>query len=115
MEQYEVLKFFGSNIVVTEFDEWKRHRKIVAPAFSEVRNHWWTRCHLEDVLNDCLQKNNKLAFEESVRAITSLYHGGWRDKQEIVVDEVLHFTMAVSSAMRLLAGGDPNRPLRRPS
>jgi hypothetical protein len=33
------------------------------------------------------QKNNKLAFEESVRAITSLYEGEWRDKQEVVVRE----------------------------
>ena len=35
---YEMLGFFGGNIVTTEFDEWKRHRKIAAPAFSEVMN-----------------------------------------------------------------------------
>ena len=51
--------------------------------------------------NDGSQKNNKLAFEESVRAITSLYKGSWHDKQEIVTDDVLHLTMAVSSAMQL--------------
>jgi hypothetical protein len=33
---YKMLSFFGSNIVTTEFDEWKRHRKIAAPSFSEV-------------------------------------------------------------------------------
>ena len=36
---YELLKFFGDNILTTEFDEWKRHRKVAAPAFSEVRHH----------------------------------------------------------------------------
>ena len=34
---YELLAAFGSNILVTEGDEWKRQRKIAAPAFSEVR------------------------------------------------------------------------------
>jgi len=48
--------------------------------------------------NDSLQKNNKLAFEESVRAITSLYEGLWSGKQEVVVDDALELTMAVSPA-----------------
>ena len=38
VEHYGILKFFGNNIVTTEFDEWKRYRKIAAPAFSEVRD-----------------------------------------------------------------------------
>ena len=37
LEVYELLASFGSNILVTEGDEWKRQRKIAAPAFSEVR------------------------------------------------------------------------------
>ena len=50
------------------------------------------------MLNDGLQKNNKLAFEESVRAITSLYEGLWHGKQEVVVEDALELTMAVSPA-----------------
>ena len=38
VEDYKILQFFGSNIVTTEFEEWKRYRKIAAPAFSEVRH-----------------------------------------------------------------------------
>ena len=34
-------------------------------------------------------------------AITSLYEGGWRDKKEVVVDDVLGLTMAVSSVILL--------------
>ena len=37
LEVYDLLASFGSNILVTEGDEWKRQRKIAAPAFSEVR------------------------------------------------------------------------------
>ena len=34
---YEVLIIFGTNIVASEGEEWKKYRKIAAPAFSEVR------------------------------------------------------------------------------
>lgn len=37
-EQYSAINLFGRNIVTTEGDEWKKHRKIANPAFSEVRN-----------------------------------------------------------------------------
>ena len=36
VEEYDLLRFFGNNILTTEFEEWKRYRKIAAPAFSEV-------------------------------------------------------------------------------
>jgi len=36
--QYTVLLFFGSNIVASEGEEWKKFRKISAPAFSDVRH-----------------------------------------------------------------------------
>lgn len=36
VSQYEVLTFFGRNIIATEGDEWKKYRKISAPAFSDV-------------------------------------------------------------------------------
>ena len=34
--RYEVLNAFGSNIISSEGEEWKKYRKITAPAFSEV-------------------------------------------------------------------------------
>jgi hypothetical protein len=37
INKYVVLLIFGSNIVASEGDEWKKTRKIVAPAFSDVR------------------------------------------------------------------------------
>ena len=95
VELYGVLKFFGSNIVTSEFDEWKPHRKVAAPAFSEVRGYHLTAPGLT---NNGSQKNNKLAFEASVRAVTSLFEGEWVGRQEIIVDDALHLTMTVSSS-----------------
>ena len=51
--------------------------------------------------NNGSQKNNKLAFEESVRAITLLNEGRWHGKQEVVTDDALGLTMGVSSGIRL--------------
>ena len=53
------------------------------------------------VSNDCSQKTSRLAFEESVRAITSLYEGPWRGKQEIITENALSLTMEVSSGAGL--------------
>jgi cytochrome P450 len=36
LEQYAVIALFGHNIVVSEGEEWKKYRKISAPAFSDV-------------------------------------------------------------------------------
>ena len=40
MYRYEVLVIFGPNIVASEGEEWKKYRKIAAPAFSEVCPQW---------------------------------------------------------------------------
>ncbi len=37
MYVYEVVTIFGANIVASEGEQWKKYRKIAAPAFSEVR------------------------------------------------------------------------------
>jgi len=34
----EAVNIYGNNVVTTEGDEWKRHRKIVGPPFNEKNN-----------------------------------------------------------------------------
>ena len=41
-EDYAALSFFGHNIVVSEGEEWKKYRKISAPAFSDVSLPRWS-------------------------------------------------------------------------
>ncbi|KAI9197172.1 cytochrome P450 [Polychytrium aggregatum] len=37
-QEYRAFNIFGSNILTTEGDEWRKHRKIVSPHFSETNN-----------------------------------------------------------------------------
>jgi hypothetical protein len=38
VEHYGILKIFGESVITMEGAEWRRHRKVVAPSFSE-KNH----------------------------------------------------------------------------
>lgn len=52
---------FGRSILTSEGQEWKRHKKVVGPSFSE--------------------KSNKLVFEESLRQAEGLLHV-WKEADE---------------------------------
>ena len=39
LEVYEVLKIYGNNVVTSEGQLWRHHRKITSPPFSEKNNH----------------------------------------------------------------------------
>jgi cytochrome P450 len=36
LQDFKPIKIFGPNILASEGEEWKRYRKMVAPAFSDV-------------------------------------------------------------------------------
>ncbi|KDQ10985.1 hypothetical protein BOTBODRAFT_177679 [Botryobasidium botryosum FD-172 SS1] len=78
---YEILNLYGRNVVTTEHDEWKKHRKIAQPAFSE--------------------RNNKLVWDEASR-LTDEILTEWKGKDAVCVDHVvdmtLPFTLLVISA-----------------
>ena len=39
LEVYESIKIFGNNVVTSEGQTWRQHRKITSPPFSEKNNH----------------------------------------------------------------------------
>ncbi|EIW55340.1 cytochrome P450 [Trametes versicolor FP-101664 SS1] len=73
---YELLATFGTNILVTEGEEWKRQRKIAAPAFSE--------------------RNNKLVWDESLRIVNDMFENLWGDKDAVELDHVLDITIPIT-------------------
>lgn len=69
VEIYAIVDIFGASILTTEGADWKRHRKIVAPAFSE--------------------KSNSLVWRESLRQaqgmlkVWSTLHGNTADDMKV--------------------------------
>lgn len=92
---YEVLSVFGSNIVASEGEIWKKYRKICAPAFSEA--------------------NNKLVWEETIKIMQELFHDVWRDEETTVSKNVLDITLAISQFIIGIAGFGRNMTWQRES
>ncbi|KAK7677694.1 hypothetical protein QCA50_019385 [Cerrena zonata] len=73
---YEGLRVYGSNIIVSEGEEWKRLRKICAPAFTE--------------------NNARLVWEETVHIVEGLFRNVWGDNKEVVYDNALDMTVPLA-------------------
>jgi len=84
IHQYKVLTFFGRNIVASEGEEWKRYRKISAPAFSD--------------------KNNRLVWDETCQIMLDLFDNTWAKKHTISLDNCIDVTLQVALAVIGIAG-----------
>ncbi|KAG5731294.1 putative cytochrome P450, partial [Termitomyces sp. T112] len=76
VSQYTVLAFFGRNIVASEGEEWKKYRKISAPAFSD--------------------RNNKMVWEETIKIMDSLFQDIWGDQQTIITNHCVEITLPIA-------------------
>jgi hypothetical protein len=91
VRRYRALTVFGANIVASEGEEWKKYRKIAAPAFSEVCPSRYSSFNPE-----CpCQKNNKLVWDETILIMMDLFDNVWGDRSEIVVDHCIDITLPV--------------------
>jgi hypothetical protein len=84
---------FGANIVASEGEEWKKYRKIAAPAFSEVRSD--SRGRFVPNAEEGCQKNNKLVWDETIRIVMDLFDNVWGDRSEVVMDHCVDITLPV--------------------
>ncbi|KAI0676499.1 cytochrome P450 [Trametes maxima] len=73
---YQLLTTFGSNILVTEGEEWKRQRKVAAPAFSE--------------------RNNRLVWDETIRIVEDMFENVWGDKDLVELDNIMEVTVPIT-------------------
>ncbi|PCH40705.1 cytochrome P450 [Wolfiporia cocos MD-104 SS10] len=73
VENMGVLSFYGENVVVTEHDEWKRHRKVTAPAFTE--------------------RNMRLVWDVTTKSFEELCEVVWNGLNEIAVDNIADITV----------------------
>lgn len=95
VDDYGALALYGQNIVITEHGEWKKFRKIAAPAFSEVSV---LRAHMLYPLNGftifilfmVVQKNNRMVWEVSLRVTHDLFNEVWKNEDRVVVNDCVH-------------------------
>lgn len=95
LHQYEPLLFFGKNIVASDGEEWKRYRKITAPAFSDVRSVFGMNRAVQLIIIIFLQRNNRLVWDESCHTMLGLFNDVWGDQQKIIVDDSVELTLQV--------------------
>ncbi|KAJ7807793.1 cytochrome P450 [Mycena leptocephala] len=72
----KAIVFFGRNIIASEGDEWKRYRKVCAPAFSE--------------------KNNKLVWDETVKIMADMFNTRWNNADEVTIDHCVEITLPIA-------------------
>lgn len=80
---YTSLDIYGKNVVSTERDAWRRHRKATSPPFTE--------------------KNNHLVWNESIRQAQAML-GSWTGKSDGAIDRVMDDTMRLSLNVISAAG-----------
>ncbi|KDR75778.1 hypothetical protein GALMADRAFT_248465 [Galerina marginata CBS 339.88] len=76
VHHYKALSFYGHNIVASEGDEWKKYRKISAPAFSD--------------------RNNKMVWDSSVDIVHGLFNEVWKNRDLIEVDHCVDITLPIA-------------------
>jgi cytochrome P450 len=67
VDRYGIIDIFGKSIVTVEGQDWRRHRKVVGPSFSE--------------------RSNKLVFEESLRQARAIVEF-WAAQGSNTIDDV---------------------------
>jgi cytochrome P450 len=77
--------------VASEGEEWKKYRKIVAPAFSEV----CPERHSSPKTEHHCQRNNKLVWDETIQIMMDMFDKVWGNESEVVVDHCVDITLPV--------------------
>ena len=91
MNRYKAVTIFGPNIVASEGEEWKKYRKIAAPAFSEVCPEWRSLTNPEYHW----QRKNRLVWDETILIMMDMFDNVWGDRSEIAVNHCLDITLPV--------------------
>ncbi|VDB94063.1 unnamed protein product [Peniophora sp. CBMAI 1063] len=83
-ECYTAINVFGENIVSSEGETWKRHRRIMAPAFSE--------------------KQYQLVWKETAIIMDELIDRVWNSAPEVVIHDAKDITMPAAIMVISAAG-----------
>lgn len=78
------ISIYGPNIVAADFDDWKRHRRVAGPSFSD--------------------RNNKLVYEETTQLTMELFDRWATEGKVIKVEDAVTVTSKLSVMINCIAG-----------
>ena len=89
VEEYSILSYFGSNVVIAEGEAWRRQRRVGAPAFSkEMFTRLWV--DMRNILSEMVVQEN--------------WEGRMAVDGEVVVPHVVDLTLRMALAAIARAG-----------
>ncbi|PVF97230.1 cytochrome P450 [Serendipita vermifera] len=91
IDLYGVLDLFGRNVLTTEFDDWRTHRRIASPAFSE--------------------NNNRMVREEAIHTIQELFNI-WNGQGSVTFENVTDLFVQITLIIICSAGFGMHVPWR---
>lgn len=95
VHHYGVLSFYGDNIVASEGEQWKKYRKICAPAFSEASWLNFGRLICLSLFQSLVQRNYSLVWDETVDVVRGLCDDHWEGRKVIEVDNFVDISLSV--------------------
>ncbi|KAF8993228.1 cytochrome P450 [Cyathus striatus] len=73
---YQIIAFLGRNIIASEGDEWKRFRRVCAPAFT--------------------MRNNRMVWDETENVIMDIFENLWGNEKQVILENALDITLPIS-------------------
>ncbi|KAF8997386.1 cytochrome P450 [Cyathus striatus] len=73
---YQLITFLGKNILASEGDEWKRFRRVCAPAFT--------------------MRNNRMVWEETENVLIDIFENLWGNEKQVIVENALDIMLPVN-------------------
>ncbi|KAG8815419.1 hypothetical protein FRC18_001507 [Serendipita sp. 400] len=104
VDEYKVLSYLGSNLVICEGEAWRRQRRIGAPAFSKgMFERLWL--DMRDIVREMVEQERwhertDLHFDEAV----TTYRGYTPKRGEILVPHIVDLTLRMALAAIARAG-----------
>lgn len=104
VDEYKVLSYLGSNLVICEGESWRRQRRIGAPAFSKgMFERLWL--DMRDIVREMVEQERWQERTEPTHPPSTLTYNGYTPQPgEVLVPHVVDLTLRMALAAIARAG-----------
>ena len=104
VDEYKVLSYLGSNLVICEGESWRRQRRIGAPAFSKgMFERLWL--DMRDIVREMIEQERWQERTEPTHSSSTVSYNGYTAQPgEVLVPHVVDLTLRMALAAIARAG-----------